>query len=186
MKTRALLTVAIAVAFASLGAGEPSASPEAGKRAFLEVARVLQSPRCMNCHPMGDAPLQTDASRPHAMNITRTSTESGLACATCHRDRNSEALGVPGGPPGAPHWGLPPKETPMVFQGLSPSALCAQLKDPLRNGHRSMDQLVEHVSHDPLVLWGWNPGGKRTLPPMDHASFANAFKTWAASGGACP
>ena len=74
----------------------------------------------------------------------------------------------------------------MVFQGLSPSALCAQLKDPLRNGHRSMDQLVEHVSHDPLVLWGWNPGGKRTLPPMDHASFANAFKTWAASGGACP
>ena len=30
---------------------------------FMEIAQVLQSPRCMNCHPAGDAPLQTDESR---------------------------------------------------------------------------------------------------------------------------
>jgi hypothetical protein len=184
--SRALLAIVGGIAFASLGAGEPSVSPEAGKRAFVDVARVLQSPRCMNCHPVGDAPLQTDASRPHAMNVTRTSTESGLACATCHRDRNSDALGIPGGPPGAPHWNLPSRDMPLVFQGLTPAALCAQLKDPNRNGHRDMSALVEHVEHDPLVLWGWSPGGKRTLPPLDHATFVNAFKTWVASGGACP
>jgi hypothetical protein len=183
---RAPIILAGSIALASLGAGEPGVSPEAGKRAFVEVARVLQSPRCMNCHPAGDAPLQTDQSRPHAMNVTRTSTESGLACATCHRDRNSEALGIPGGPPGAPHWGLPDKEMPLVFQGLSVSALCQQMKNPATNGHRDMNQLLEHVEHDPLVLWGWSPGGKRTVPPLDHATFVNAFKTWAASGAACP
>ena len=30
---------------------------------------VLQHPRCMNCHPLGDAPLQGDASAPHAQNV---------------------------------------------------------------------------------------------------------------------
>src|SRR5262245_6431086 len=77
-------------------------SAEAGKRAFAEVASVLQSPRCMNCHPIGDAPLQSDKSRPHAMNITRASEAAGMPCSTCHQDRNSEAVGVAGGPPGAP------------------------------------------------------------------------------------
>src|SRR4051812_41702362 len=176
----------LALAALSVAAGDPPVSAEAGKKAFLDVARVLQSPRCMNCHPVGDAPLQTDASRPHAMNVSRTSTESGLACATCHRERNSEAMGIAGGPPGAPKWNLPPKETPMVFERMSLRALCEQLKDPERNGHKDSAQLLEHVSHDALVLWGWSPGGKRTLPPLDHATFVNAFKTWIASGSVCP
>lgn len=163
-----------------------TADAAAGKKAFLDVARVLQSPRCQNCHPVGDAPLQTDRGRPHAMNITRTSVESGLACGTCHQERNSEAIGVPGGPPGAPRWGLPPKETPMVFEGKTPTALCEQLKNPEANGHKSLAALFEHVDHDPLVLWGWQPGGKRTTPPLTHDEFVVAFKTWVASGAACP
>jgi len=170
----------------TVAAGEPPTSPEAGKKAFLDVARVLQSPRCMNCHPVGDAPLQTDASRPHAMNVSRLSVDAGLACATCHRERNSEALGIPGGPPGAPKWGLPPKETPMVFEKTTPTAICEQMKDPARNGHKDFAALLEHVDHDPLVMWGWAPGGKRTLPPLSHPEFVLAFRTWLASGGACP
>jgi len=47
-------------------------------------------------------------------------------------------------------------------------------------------QLLEHVSHDPLVLWGWNPGGNRTTPPLAHDKFVAAFTTWVASDGACP
>ena len=35
--------------------------------AFKKVYAVLQSPRCMNCHPSGDIPLQGDDSRLHAM-----------------------------------------------------------------------------------------------------------------------
>ncbi len=158
----------------------------AGKAAFLDVAKVLQSPRCMNCHPSGDAPLQTDASRPHAQNISRASIAAGLPCSTCHQDRNSEALGIAGGPPGAPKWGLPPAEIPMVFQGKTPTALCEQLKDPERNNHRTLAMLLDHVAHDPLVGWGWNPGGKRTLPPMSRDKLVAAFTVWVAADGACP
>ena len=122
----------------------------------------------------------------HAMNITRASVAAGVPCTTCHQERNSEAIGVKGGPPGAPRWSLPPKETPMVFQDKPLTALCEQLKDPARNGQKDMTALLDHVEHDPLVLWGWQPGGKRTVPPIDHATFVAAFKTWAASGGACP
>jgi len=190
MKTRSFAigaSVLLAVATAPLTARtDDKPSAEAGRKAFVDVARVLQSPRCQNCHPDGDAPLQTDRGRPHAMNITRASVEAGLACGTCHQERNSEAIGVPGGPPGAPRWGLPPKETPMVFQNKSLTALCEQLKDPERNGHKDESALLEHVGHDPLVLWGWQPGGKRTLPPLSHAAFVAAFKTWTASGSACP
>ena len=67
---------------------EQEVSPEElqqGIGAFQDVYEVLQHPRCLNCHPNGDAPLQTDNSTPHAMNITRTSTDAGLECATCHQ-----------------------------------------------------------------------------------------------------
>ena len=46
----------------------------------------------------------------------------------------------------------------MVFIGLSKADLCATLKDPKRNGGRDAAALIEHVDHDKLVLWGWNPG----------------------------
>lgn len=172
---------------ANLAAAPPSTEQiDAGKKAFIEVAKVLQSPRCMNCHPVGDRPLQTDASHPHAYNISRESIEAGMACSTCHREQNSEAVGVVGGPPGAPHWGLPPKDMPMVFQGRTPTQLCIQLKTPSTNGNKTLQGLLEHVSHDPLVQWGWSPGGERTKPPLSHKDFVAQFKTWVDSGGACP
>lgn len=43
----------------------------ASVKAFTEVYKVLMSPRCMNCHPSGDAPLQGDDSHMHTMNIQR-------------------------------------------------------------------------------------------------------------------
>ena len=156
------------------------------RRAFLDVARVLMSPRCRNCHPRGNAPLQTDAGRPHVMNVTRLSAESGLPCSTCHQEQNSDAMGIVGGPPGAHHWQLPPRDTPMPFEGHTATSLCQQLKDPERNGRRSLADLVEHVENDALVLWGWSPGGQRTKPPLAHEDFVAAVATWAEGGGACP
>lgn len=184
----AVATFAVADAPAPTPAAPaPSADAvAAGTRAFADVARVLQSPRCQNCHPIGNAPLQTDRGRPHAMNISRLTVAAGVPCSTCHATRNADEIGISGGPPGAPRWGLPPAETPMVFEGMSPTALCEQLRDPERNGHRSLDALLDHVAHDPLVLWGWKPGGKRTLPPLTHDAFVAAFTTWVASAGACP
>ena len=158
----------------------------AGKQAFADVTRVLQSPRCQNCHPVGDRPLTGDQGKPHAQNISRGSVAAGLPCSTCHQERNSDAIGIPGGPPGAPRWNLPPAERPMVFQGKTPTALCEQLKNPVHNGGKSLAQLLDHVSRDSLVLWGWKPGGKRTPPPLPHDKFVAAFTTWVASDGACP
>src|SRR5688572_28461352 len=39
--------------------------------AFLKVYEVLMSPRCMNCHPAGDIPLQGDDSHLHTMSPIR-------------------------------------------------------------------------------------------------------------------
>ena len=166
--------------------GAPTVDAAAGARAVATVARVLQSPRCQNCHPAGDRPLQGDRGRPHRMNISRKSVAAGLTCGACHQPTNADRLGVVGGPPGAPHWGLPPAATPMVFQGRTPAALCAQLKDPAQTGGRDLPTLLHHVATDPLVLWAWSPGGRRTPPPVPHAAFVEAFTTWVASGGACP
>ncbi|MBK9963290.1 MAG: hypothetical protein IPP06_18780 [Saprospiraceae bacterium] len=164
----------------------PTVDAAAGARAFATVARVLQSPRCQNCHPAGDRPLQGDRGRPHRMNVSRRSVAAGLTCGACHQPTNADRLGVVGGPPGAPHWGLPPAATPMIFQGRTPAALCAQLKDPAQTGGRDLPALLHHVASDPLVLWAWSPGGRRTPPPVPHAAFVEAFTTWVASGGACP
>jgi hypothetical protein len=169
-------------------AANPPAQPviERGKEAWGDVYGVLMSPRCMNCHPAGDRPLQTDDSKPHAMNISRKSVDNGLKCSTCHQEENADELGAAGGPPGAPHWGLPDKDMPLVFEGRSESELCEQLKRPGDNGYKTLDQLQHHVAEDALVLWGWKPGGERTKPPLSHEEFVAAFDAWVNSGGACP
>jgi hypothetical protein len=46
--------------------------------------------------------------------------------------------------------------------------------------------LLEHVDHDALVLWGWNPGQGRAPVPIAHADFVAAFKRWVDTGAPCP
>ena len=167
-------------------AGKPAASSaaiEAALRDFEDVARVLLSPRCRNCHPAGERPLQRDQGVPHAMNISRRSSESGLPCTACHRDKNATFAG---GAPGVPGWRMPTADTPMVFEGRSVPALCEQLRDPERNGGRDLDDLVEHVGHDALVVWAWTPGEGRTPPPVPFDEFVARFTRWAQAGGPCP
>ena len=38
---------------------------ETGLAAYAEIASVLQSPRCLNCHPRGDRPTQGDDMHVH-------------------------------------------------------------------------------------------------------------------------
>ena len=49
-------------------------------KAFMKVYKVLMSPRCMNCHPAGDAPLQGDDSHIHTMNVVRGPDGNGNVC----------------------------------------------------------------------------------------------------------
>ena len=74
----------------------------------------------------------------------------------------------------------------MVFIGLSRGELCETVKDPKRNGGKDMAALLEHVAHDKLVLWGWNPGIGRAPVSVPHARFVAAFKTWIEAGAPCP
>jgi mono/diheme cytochrome c family protein len=165
----------------------PADKDDAGARAaFLDVYKVLMHPRCMNCHPSGDVPLQGDDSHPHLQNVKRGEDGKGkfaLKCANCHQDTNLPGANLP---PGNPTWQLPRKEMPLVFQGKSPRALADQLKDPRRNGGKTLEQLVEHVTNDKLVQWGWEPGDGRTKPPLSHAEFARKFRQWVEKGGASP
>jgi hypothetical protein len=169
------------------GAGAAQATDAAASRtAFLEVYRVLMHPRCMNCHPSGDAPLQGDDSHPHIQNVQRGKDGKGkyaLKCANCHQEKNLPGENMP---PGNPNWHLPGPETPLVFQGKRPRELADQLKDPTRNGGKTLKQLVEHVTHDKLVLWGWEPGDGRTKPPLSHDEFAKKFREWVKEGAASP
>jgi hypothetical protein len=159
------------------------ADEHTSKAAFLEVARVLQSPRCQNCHPADDRPRVGDRGRVHPQNVSRRIESLGLACTTCHQSRNTKGVHAP---PGAPVWHLPPKATPMIFEGRTPGELCRQLKDPAQTNNRGLEALVEHVRSDALVLWGWAPGEGRTPPPLSHDDFVLAMERWVSDGAACP
>jgi isoquinoline 1-oxidoreductase beta subunit len=173
------------------GAGEPSKDRDraAALAAFEVVRGVLQHPRCQNCHPRGNAPLQFDAGTPHAQFVVRGEDGKGavgMRCDACHGTSNPPPSYGPHAPPGAPGWHLPPPETPMVFVGRSSAELASSLADPKQNGGKSLEELLEHVSHDGLVLWGWSPGGDRAPVPTPHAEFVAAFRTWVEAGAPTP
>ena len=154
--------------------------------AFLRAWTVFDSPRCKNCHPAGDAPLQGDDSHVHIQNVKRGADGKGLygmKCHTCHQDANLAGANMP---PGNPKWSLPPAKMKMVIQGETAGQFCRQLKDPAKNGNRSLPQIMEHVSQDDLVGWGWNPGDGRTLPPLNRPDFVAAMQQWVDNGAACP
>ncbi|WP_026755293.1 hypothetical protein [Sediminibacter sp. Hel_I_10] len=153
--------------------------------AFKKVYAVLMHPRCMNCHPSGDIPLQGDESRIHTMLPQRGPDGKGVAtmkCATCHASQ-----GVPGAhtPPGNPSWHLPPADMKMVFQGKSTRELALQLVNPETNGHKDMKALREHAE-DTLVKSGWNMGGNRQPPPISYEEFKEVWYAWIDNGAYAP
>lgn len=154
-------------------------------KAFKQVYSVLLSPRCVNCHPSGDVPLQGDQSQLHTMSPKRGADGKGLyamKCSNCHQPSNTPGLHTP---PGNPNWHLPPADMKMVFQGRTPNQLAKQLTDPTRNGHKNREQLIKHAD-DELVVAGWDPGEGRTQPPMSHAEFKKAWLTWLNKGAYAP
>ena len=200
-RRRALVTALAAVAAmaagltaSAMGADQPRnlrapaafagiADPAARSAAlFAEAGKVLQHPRCLNCHPDGDRPLQGTGYL-HQPPVQRGADGHGVAtmrCATCHQKANFE----PGRVPGHPEWHLAPLS--MAWQQKSLAEICAQLKDPARNGGKTLPQIVEHAAHDSLVGWAWKPGGGRAPAPGTQASFGALMKAWADSGAACP
>jgi hypothetical protein len=156
---------------------------ERSRALFAEAGKVIQHPRCVNCHPAGDRPLQDDEGRLHIPAVQRGQGNlgvPGMYCGTCHQQANYDAVGVPG----HPKWALAPIE--MAWQGVSLGGICAQIKDPARNGGKSMAELHEHMARDDLVGWGWNPGPGREPAPGTQAAFGALIQAWIDTGAHCP
>jgi hypothetical protein len=156
---------------------------------FSEMARVITSPRCMNCHPATDRPTQGQNMHPHMPFAGRGEGGVGVAgnqCRECHGDANftlQEGASYQS-IPGHPRWGLAPIE--MAWQGKTLAEICHQLKDPERNGGRSLALLQDHAAHDDLVSWGWHPGDGREPAPGTQELFGRLVQAWIDSGADCP
>ena len=156
---------------------------ERSRALFAEMGKVIESPRCQNCHPSGVRPSQGDDMHPHLPMVVRGSDDQGalaMRCATCHQAANFQPAGVPG----APKWHVAP--VAMAWQGKSLGQVCEQIKDPARNGKRTLAQIHDHMAHDELVGWGWHPGGSRTPAPGTQKQFGELVAAWIQAGAACP
>jgi hypothetical protein len=174
----------------------PSAFSDIADRAarsralFNEAAKVITSPRCMNCHPAGDQPHQGDdrhVHRPLALRGEANNGVPGQHCAACHTDHNfSLSVGAASyqSIPGHARWSLAPIE--MAWEGKTSGEICRQIKDPARNGGRDLALLHEHVAKDDLVAWGWRPGAGRQPAPGSQEQFGAIVQAWIDTGAECP
>jgi hypothetical protein len=171
-------TLASPESFASI------AAPDARSAAiFTELGKVLTHPRCVNCHPAGDRPRQGDESRLHQPPVARGVDGHGtetMRCSICHQNANFE----PGRVPGHPVWHLAPRE--MAWEGKSLAEICAQIKDPVRNGGRKVEDLIHHIGTDTLVGWAWAPGLGRTPAPGTQKEAGALVEAWIKTGAVCP
>lgn len=159
---------------------------ERARALFDEIGRVLQHPRCSNCHPSGDRPFQGDDGQPHQPKVVRGNAgwgAPGMRCTTCHTTENVE-VSPDFSVPGHSNWHLPPSA--MGWTGRSLSEICEQIKDPARNGSLTLDELAHHMAEDPLVGWAWDPGAGREPPPGTQEELGELTRAWVDAGAHCP
>ena len=68
--------------------------------------------------------------------------------------------------------------------GLAP--FLSVIKDPARNGGRSLEQLVHHIGTDTLVGWAWQPGFGRAPAPGTQKEAGALVDAWVKTGAVCP
>jgi len=139
---------------------------ERSRAIFAEIGKVLTHPRCMNCHPAGEHPLQGAVITEHRPVVWRGDTGNfGTPCGECHTEQNvtlREAATYKS-IPGHPRWNVAPLS--MAWEGKSLGDICRQLKDTARNGGPRPRAAAEHIARDDLVAWGWTPGPGRDPAP---------------------
>ena len=162
--------------------------PSRSRAMFIEAGKVIQSPRCLNCHPVTRQPTQGDDLHAHVppMHAGKGGHGvSGLRCTACHGKANitTHLKGI-ASVPGNERWRLAPSS--MAWQGKSLSEICTQIKDPARNGGHSLAEIHEHMAKDPLVAWAWQPGQGRVPAPGTQEQFGELIEAWIATGAHCP
>jgi hypothetical protein len=155
---------------------------------FTEAARVITSPRCMNCHPATREVTQGDDLHAHVPFVDTGKFGAGspaLPCRACHETSNTATLADSiASIPGTPGWGIAPAS--MAWQGKSLREICQQIQDPARNGGRDLTKLSQHMAKDVVVGWAFHPGDGRAPAPGTQAQFAALIDAWIATGAQCP
>ncbi len=155
---------------------------------FDTMMRVLTHKRCVNCHPSDGVPRQGEDSHQHYFGLKRGVDGTGFVstkCKQCHQSQNNAFSGVPG----APDWSLAPES--MRWQGLSRIEIAKSILDPKRNGNRTPEKVMHHLTEHPLVMWAWQPGvdaegTRREVPPVAKDKFIAAVKQWFEDGTPIP
>ncbi|HAA23758.1 MAG TPA: hypothetical protein DCP28_35145 [Cytophagales bacterium] len=202
MKNTTYLVFAVLVFLGSVAFNNRTTNPEAPEeRSGIEEApdseapeysepfdvmmSVLTHQRCVNCHPSDDVPKQGEDRHAHRFDITRGNSTGPTNCNTCHQAENNDFSGVPG----APDWSLAPHS--MRWEGLSRIEIAESMMDPERNGGRTAEDIMHHLTEHELVLWAWEPGIKadgtpRELPPVSKENYVAAVKAWIEEGAVIP
>jgi hypothetical protein len=198
-----IMTAALALAIATAGGDrrplakealrspsdfQPISNPAERSRAiFSEIGHLLTHPRCLNCHPAGDSPLQGADHHEHRPSAYRADgTHLATNCSECHTEQNltlHEAATYQS-IPGHPRWGVAPLS--MAWEKKSLGEICRQLKDTQRNGGRDLAMLQEHIAKDDLVGWAWSPGQGREPAPGSQEEAGKLVQAWIDSGAECP
>ncbi|MEX0288182.1 MAG: hypothetical protein AB3N14_03655 [Flavobacteriaceae bacterium] len=160
----------------------------ASTEAFDKMMDVLTHPRCVNCHPSDNIPKQGLDAHPHYFGMARGANNFGFQatnCASCHQSENNNYSGVPG----APEWSLAPAA--MRWEGLSRVEIARSMMDPERNGGRTAEETLHHLTEHELVLWAWEPGldaegVPREPPPVSKEDYIAAVKKWFEEGHIIP
>lgn len=193
LKSILILTAFFAATVSVSAQEEVDENRQDGLATWAKIYEIVSHPRCSNCHvPEDNRPRWSGAhyglvegeARYHGMNINGGEDRFGsmtMPCNTCHQQENSDVLH---GPPGAPVWSLAPVE--MVWWQKSSAEICEQIKDPERNGGRSLGEIADHIDHDSLVHWGWEPGPGREPAPYSRKEAVAFLNGWAAFGAPCP
>ena len=175
-------------------AGVIAETDDAGLAAWSRIYEVVSHPRCSNCHTgASDRPMWSGPSygrtRVHGMNIRAGESRIGaetLPCRTCHVT-TAEKIdnSVPhAAPQVSDAWRLAPVEADWF--GRSSAFICAQLRDPERNGDRTVADLADHLEHDVILHWAWAPGGGRVPAPYNLESHIADLIAWGEAGQPCP
>ena len=160
----------------------------ANQENFDKMMSVLTHKRCVNCHPNDGVPKQGEDSHPHYFGMNGNDNLLGFEatkCTTCHQSENNAYSGVPG----APEWSLAPAR--MYWEGLTAVEIAQSFMDPVRNGGRTPEEVMHHLTEHELVLWAWEPGvdasgQPRETPPLSKEEYIKVVKQWFEDGAVIP
>ncbi len=175
---------------------EGSVSLSQGLKSWSRIYEVASHPRCANCHTgPSDRPMWSGPSygktRVHGMNIQAGNSRIGaetILCSTCHTSKSEDWENANATDHAAPrvamNWSLAPANA--HWFGRTSQEICEQLRNPETNGGRDTLKIAEHLNHDLILHWAWNPGGNREPAPYSLQEHVNDILAWGIAGTPCP